>query len=201
MKGIAIFMEGGGETSSTQSHLRQGMAEFLGEIRTDCKEREWHWKLVACGGRDEAYRKFTRFNDVRYHIAVLLVDSEEHVPKDLPCHEHLMKRDGWDLKNVNVDNVHLMVQSMETWIVADLNALQEYYGPKFNSRILPTTQNLEHVSKNDVAQSLCRATTETTKGAYHKIHHAKDLLKLMESSVVRVRCPRCELLFTRLEKL
>lgn len=94
MSGIAIFMEGGGKTASTRSLLRLGMKAFLSGIEDGCRQRKWKWNLVACGSRNEAYRKFIHFRDARYHIVVLLVDSEGQIEKNQPPHQYLTDRDG-----------------------------------------------------------------------------------------------------------
>ena len=59
-------------------------------------------------------------------IIVLLVDVEGSVKTS--AREHLKFRDGWDLSFAADDKVHLMVQTMETRIVADPGALAEYFG-------------------------------------------------------------------------
>ena len=84
---------------------------------------------------------------------------------------------------------------METWIVADPDTLQRYYGQNFARNALPRTDNLELVEKATVADALRRATQRTTKGEYHKIDHASDLLKLIDVTTVCRRCEHCERLF------
>ena len=55
---LAIYMEGGGDGKNTKSALREGMEVFLAEIKNACRARNWHWKLVPCGSRNEARRRF-----------------------------------------------------------------------------------------------------------------------------------------------
>lgn len=81
-----------------------------------------------------------------------------------------------------------MVQVMETWIVADTDALEKYYGRGFRPNQLPRRQDLEEVSKESVATALERTTAETTKGTYHKIRHASDLLARLDPKRVKERC-------------
>ena len=129
-------------------------------------------------------------------IIVLLVDSEAAVTTASPSH-HLQARPGdeWDLAGVCEDHIHLMVQTMETWIVADPDTLQRYYGHNFNSNPLPQRDDLESVGKDAVADALRQATRRTSKGEYHKISHASDLLKQIDPTMVRRRCAHCERLF------
>jgi hypothetical protein len=129
-------------------------------------------------------------------IVALLVDAEEAV--NGPARAHLQSRERWDLKSDPDDVVHLMVQAMEAWIVADPDALAAYYGQKFRRNALPKAQNLETIGKDDVAKALKEATCDTQKGTYHKIRHASDLLKKIDRTKVQKRCPRCACLFDTL---
>ncbi len=199
MSSIAIYMEGGGKKrANSRAMLRTGMDAFLAEIKNAYRAKEWHWKLVACGGRDEAYKGF-RNGDA--DIVVLLVDSEEPVGKSTKPTDHLIARDKWNLHNANDDHIHLMVQSMEAWIVADPDALAAYYGQGFQKNALPRRQNLEKVNKDDIGDSLDRATQKTQKGKYHKIQHARHLLQRINPAIARKRCPHCNRLFRTLPKL
>ncbi len=181
--------------------LRQGMGMFLAEIKNACRKKRWRWNLVCCGTRDEAYKRFQ--NERRNNntdIIVLLVDSETQVDVPTPT-AHLAARDGWNFHGADGDMVHLMVQMMETWIVADPDALKAYYGQGFRANTLPRHQNLEEVSKRNIEQALDRATHGTQKEEYHKIKHAKDLLQRIDPMTVREKCPHCERLFDTLLRL
>ncbi len=91
-----------------------------------------------------------------------------------------------------------MVQAMEAWIVADPSALAKYYGQGFRLAALPKTQNPEDVSKQDLERGLRQATQGTSKGRYHKIRHASDLLRRIDASAVTSRCAYCKRLFETL---
>jgi hypothetical protein len=91
-----------------------------------------------------------------------------------------------------------MVETMETWIVADPDALAAYYGQRFRTNALPHHQDLEELAKIFVATALEQATRHTQKGAYRKIRHASDLLKRIAPQKVRRRCPSCERMFITL---
>ena len=195
---VVIYMEGGGQGRDSKAAIRQGMDMFLTEVKEACRNRSWHWRLVPCGPRDEAYRRFR--NELLNNsagITVLLVDSETAVSSSAP-EKHLAERDGWDFQGVDKNAVHLMVQTMETWIVADPDTLKEYYGRGFRKNALPSHKNLEEVSKKRIAEALNRATQETQKGKYDKIRHARHLLQRMNAGGVRKRCPHCKRLFETL---
>ena len=175
------------------------MDAFLTELKNAVRRRSWNWKLVCCGGREEAFRAFKNAhengNDA---IVVLLVDAEG--PVNGSPSDHLQTRDGWNLNEADDDVVHLMAQVMEAWIVADSEALSRYYGNGFRRNALPTAFDLETVAKVDIDRALRRATQETQKGRYHKIRHASDLLARIDSSRARQRCPHCERLFTLIDE-
>lgn len=191
-------MEGGGDHANSRAMLRQGMDAFLNEIKEAFRQRQWRWKLVCCGGRAEAYRRFMRARtNGEAEIVVLLVDSEGSPGSSTPP-DHLRERDGWAFEGVDDNTIHLMVQTMEAWIVADPEALNSYYGHGFQASSLPRRENLEEVSKQDVANALDRATQNTQKGRYHKIRHARQLLEQIDPEKVRQRCAHCKRLFDTL---
>ena len=197
---VAIYMEGGGNSRDTKAALRTGMAALLGTLKQSAREREVRWKLVCCGPRDEALRRFRNaLRDRDYGTVVLLVDAEDLVATEPGT--HLQARDGWDMTGIDANSIHLMVQTMETWIVADPEILREYYGQRFNAGALPRRPNLEEVSKADVERSLERATAGTQKGRYHKIRHASDLLQRIDPETVKARCRHCERLFIEMGRL
>ena len=195
---ITIYMEGGGNSKNSKAQLRQGMDFFLADIKNAFREKNWRWKLVCCGPRNEAYKRFRNKSlNSDKGIIMLLVDSEEQVNTQTPS-DHLFSRDGWNLKGIDDDRVHLMTQAMETWIVADSQALETYYGTDFKKNVLPSRKNLEKITKSEITRILNQATEGTQKGKYHKIHHAGDILTLMDPATVRKRCPYCERFFKTL---
>ena len=103
-----------------------------------------------------------------------------------------------DLRAISEESIHLMIQIMETWIIADADALVKYYRQHFQNTALPPTQNLEGIEKEQVYKALERATARTQKGAYRKIGHAAALLADIDTAIVRRRCPSCDRLFATL---
>ena len=197
MSGVAIYMEGGGDRRDAKAAIRQGMDRLLQPLKDAARARALHWKLVPCGGRDEAFRRFRdAVGNGDNAIVVLLVDAER--PVSGAPHLHLQSRDGWNMDFADEDTIHLMVQTMETWIVADPYALSGYYKQNFNDNVLPRRTNLEEVAKADIERALERATEHTQKGCYHKIKHASDLLKQIDVERVKARCPHCARLFDKL---
>jgi hypothetical protein len=196
MRGVAIYMEGGGDSAAGKAALRQGMDVFLTVLKVAVRAKSLRWKLVCCGGRNQAFDAFQNASrDEEMAIVILLVDAEGPVTSTSSA--HLTTRDGWALAGVANDVLHLMIQTMEAWIVADPDALTGYYGQHFHPNALPKALNLETVAKVDITKGLDRATRDTQKGTYHKGRHASDLLKLIDVQKVRQRCPNCERLFVQ----
>ena len=194
MTGIAIYLEGGGQGRDTKRRLRIGMDRFLRELKEQARRKSMHWKVVACGGRDQAFRRWSRGPaTARYPVRILLVDAEGPVTGSAVA--HLAARDGWTISQADEASVHLMVQTMESWIVADRSALEGYYGPHLLASALPAAANLETVPKDDIQRALEVATRPTGKGEYHKTRHPPGLLGRLDAARVRARCRTCNRLF------
>ena len=193
-------MEGGGNGKENRAALRQGMDTFLEPLKEAARNKALSWKLVCCGTRNEAFQRFQNaVNNSTDPVNVLLVDAEG--PMNQLPRRHLRDRDGWNLNVTHEDTVHLMVQAMETWIVADSEALNRYYGQGFRANKLPKATDLETVPKTTVERSLGEATKDTQKGRYHKIRHASDLLKRIDAERVRTRCRHCQRLFDEIGQI
>ena len=199
MSSVAIYMEGGG-SRNTRAALRRGMDTLLGSLKKAATDKKMGWKLICCGARNDAFCRFRNAaGNGEATIVLLLVDAEGPVAKG-PC-EHLQADDNWDMTGVHAESVHLMTQTMETWIVADADALCHYYGQGFNARALPEAVNLESVAKQDIDSSLRRATERTGKGRYQKITHASVLLQRIDAEKIKARCHHCQRLFDELGRM
>lgn len=200
MSDIAIYMEGGGDGKENRAALRQGMDTFLQPLKEAARNKALHWKLICCGSRNETFGRFQNAVSSSADVVnVLLVDAEG--PVNQAPRLHLRNQDEWNLSFTPEETIHLMVQAMETWIVADSETLKSYYGQGFRENRLPRAKNLESVPKTDVASSLREATERTQKKSYHKIRHAGDLLKRIDAEKVKARCAHCRRLFEALEEI
>ena len=109
------------------------MDTFLQPLKEVARNKALSRKLVCCGPRNEAFQRFRdAINSRDDAVNVLLVDAEG--PVNQSPRRHLRDRDGWNLSFTREDTVHLMVQTMETWIVADQAALTSYYGQNFRAK-------------------------------------------------------------------
>jgi Domain of unknown function (DUF4276) len=129
---------------------------------------------------------------------ILLVDSEG--PVDVPSSwDHLHARDGWQRPaNAIEDQAHLMVQCMEAWLLADREALIEFYGQGFLAGSLPGQPNIEQIQKASLTPAFRHASKQTTKGSYHKTRHAFALLALIDPNKLRVASVHAASLFDAL---
>jgi hypothetical protein len=197
-KSIRIYFEGGGPSNDGKTKLRQGMDGFLSSLKELAREKHWQWRLIPCGGRADTWAAFQ--NAGKHHTDatnILLVDSEGPVTAPTPK-QHLAQLDHWPVPGIREDCVHLMAQCMETWIVADPDALARHYGEKFTVNVLPKRDNLEEESKTGILDALKRATQNTAKGEYGKIKHAAAILPKLDSRLVRGRCPHAGKFFAML---
>ena len=199
VSGIRIYVEGGGDGSDTKALVREGFGEFLGQLRDAARERRTRWAIVACGSRNSAFDDFeTACRTHRESFNDLLVDSEGPV-SGVP-REHLQRHDGWTTPMPD-DHFHLMVQTMEAWLIADISALERFYSDGFLSNSLPRNPDVEQIDKSQLESALKHATSNTQKGRYHKIRHGARLLGLTDPSTVRQRAAHCEKLFATVETM
>lgn len=197
---IRIFCEGGGDSSSTKDILRKGMSQFPGELVKLARKRRIRWRLALCGSRQSTYDDFViSLKTYPQAFNLLLVDAESKVTQKPWA--HLKGTDGWDPFNTSDDHCHLMVQTMEAWLIGDLDALKKFYGQGFNESAIPRTREVEQIPKRDLEPALRNASRHTSKGQYHKIYHAAKLLELLDTAKVRQAAPHCERLFRTLENL
>lgn len=197
VKETRIYVEGGGGKES-KALMRRAFGRFLSELGPEAWEHEHELQIVACGSREATYEKFQRARKEHPEaFNVLLVDSDgpvEATPR------HHLTAGGWELGSARDEQVHLMVQAMEAWLIADPDALARFYGQGFAPGALPRTQNVENIPKNDLLPAFRRATRGTSKGEYHKTRHAFDILARLDPEKVRRRAPHCDRLFETIHR-
>ncbi|MCL2824713.1 MAG: DUF4276 family protein [Polyangiaceae bacterium] len=192
MKRIRIFVEGGGPNAKRgQDALRKGFNGLLSAQKAAACQKKIEWNIACCGGRQAAYDAFILAIGRKDpdDLVVLLVDSEGAV-KDTAAQGrvgHLRQRDNWQFRGVDANAVHLMIQCMESWIVADPDEVEKFFGADFHRKHLPKRLDLDNEPKADVARSLELATQGTHK-KYHKIKTACLLLERIRPDVVAKRC-------------
>ena len=108
--------------------------------------------------------------------SLIVVDAERSIAADVSVWEHLQQRpgDGWKKPaKAGENDAHLMVQIVESWLLADPEKLAEFYGKGFKVAKLPKPVNgldVESHEKTKVFQGLNAAVKETKHGSYQKFH-------------------------------
>lgn len=181
-----IFVEGGSKGQLAQK-CRQGFARFfekagLGQRRP---------RIISCGTRRAAYEDFclALSKAGKNDVYLLLVDAEAPVMVDKDqVWDHVKSRqgDGWDRPhNAEADMLHLMVECMESWFLADPQALETFFGRGFNAAVLPKKTDIESISKVEVYDALQKATANLkTKRPYGKGEHSFSLLEKINPAKV-----------------
>lgn len=192
---IVIYLEGGG-SKEMRGQLRLAMRRFLRGAFAGSRASV---RIEVCGPRSEAFKQFRAARSAGKAARFLLIDSEGPVDWDQDTAvRFLARQDKWDLGFAEDDRVHLMVQFMETWIVADPNALAGYFGRGFREKSLPSATDLESVSKSVVFRALAAATAQTGKANYRKGRDSAELIRRVDPVLARARCRGCERLFRAL---
>ena len=169
---VKLYVEGGGDSKALKTECRKGFRKFLERAGLAGNMPG----IVACGSRQNAYDSFETAHASQAEVAMLVVDAEGPVTASGPW-EHLNARDGWDRPDAASDGqCHLMVQMMESWFLADTDALESVYGQGFRPQSLPQNPNIEQVPKQDVDSGLAGATRDTKKGRYNKGRDSYEIL-------------------------
>lgn len=195
VKEIRIYFEGA-------KFLRPALGDFLSDVRQQATKKQIQWNIIASGSRGRAFDDFrAALNNHPDAFNLLLVDAEApvvHTPW-----EHLRRRqlDQWPQPDADDSHCHLMVQMMEAWFVADVQALKDYYKQGFNENAVPGTSDVEKIAKDQIEIALKEATRKTSKGKYHKTRHAPAILSLLNVDKVRQAAPHCDRLFKTLHEI
>lgn len=190
--------------------LRAGFIHVFKELYELAESRGIKILSIPSGSRRNACEDFLiSLESYPDAFNVLLVDSESPVSETHTPWEHLRSRkedQPWILDTQGLDDAccHLMVQTMEAWFIADIDALNKFYNGGFKEDYLYQkleNQSLEKVSKYNLSKWLTSATNKTSKGKYHKTRHAPKLLELLDVDKVRRASPSCDRLFITLTKI
>ena len=190
---MKLYVEGGGDSNSLKTECRKGFSKFL--EKAGLKGRMP--RIVASGSRQNAYNDFV-IACRNGEQAMLLVDSESAVAAENSVlgseqpWQHLAERQGdqWSKpNNANEDQCHLMVECMESWLLADRKALAVFFSNGFNENALPaTTRSVESVSKQQLFVSLAQAT-RNCKSSYSKGNNSFKLLARLDANLVMAASP------------
>lgn len=194
---LKLYVEGGGN-HDLDSAVRRGFKFFL--LSAGFKGRLP--KVIACGSRKSAYDDYClAVNDKE--PAMLLIDSEAPVReqfengdfREWKPWEQLQSRkdhldnqcDNWERVGANTD-CHLMVQMMETWFLADVEAMRKYFGSGFNDHNFPgISENIENIAKGKIVDILAYSSKESKKEGYSKGRDSFAILGMINPDKVKER--------------
>lgn len=184
---ISIYVEGGAK-GSLEIRCRKGFREFFEKAGFQGRMPNIH----PCGSRNEAFKDFERAISRAKpdEFIVLLVDSESPIqtsPDKVWDHVKTRQGDQWHKPpNATAEHLHLMVECMEAWFLADKTCLSAYFGQGFKAEKLPQGANIEKITKATIYDGLKRATENCkTKAVYGKGAHSFDLLGRIEPNKVK----------------
>ncbi len=192
---VTVYVEGGGGSKELRTRCRRGFSKLFEKAGL----RGRMPRVVACGSRNDAFGDFSvavKHRGTRASFPVLLVDSEAPVTRG--AWDHLRHRDGWKRPSrATQEQVHLMVQIMESWFLADASVLRRYFGAEFNEGALPKRRDIEAIAKEDVLSAIAAASRDTTKGGYSKGRHSFQILELVAPASLedKGRTPHAKRLF------
>ncbi len=158
-------------------------------------------RVNLCGSRESAYDDFSNAVDRDNSDAMLLVDAEGPVTAADPW-QHLREQDGWQRPQGSAgDDCHLMVQVMESWFLADRDALSTFFGNEFRPNSLPgNPAAIEEIPKDDVLSGLANATRRTARGEYRKGRDGFELIGVIDPDKVAAASPHAKRLLDNLRE-
>ena len=197
---IMLYIEGGGRgvNRALDAPFRQGWKSFFEAAGLQNRLP----RVVRCGSRHQAFERFeTEVTKPKPGtLPLLLVDSEAPVQAACSVWQYLHNHDGWRIPaGATDDHAFLMVQLMETWFLADRDALRTYFGPRFVDSAFKRWPELEDVPKAVVLAALKRATRHCPK-PYSKGKVSFELLTKVDPSRVEAACPHAKVLLDRLRQ-
>ena len=192
---VKVYVEGGGDSRPLKTACRQGFSAFIKKAGLVGRTPS----IVACGSRESAFDRF-KTAVANNQTALLLVDAEGPVTTTGPW-QHLKRQDNWGRPRAATDEqCHLMVQVMESWFLADVGALESFFGRDFRESALPQNPKIENVRKQDVKTGLEQATRNTSKGKYDKGKHSFEILAELDPALVRCKSRHADRFLCELEQ-
>jgi hypothetical protein len=188
-----LFIEGGArgpDSKLLQIQCREGFRRLLEKSGFEGRRPA----LKACGGRDFTFRDFQIAHQTKApgEYVAMLIDSEEPMADITAAWKHLQNVETvpkWQKPTgATDDQVLFMTTCMETWIVADRDALQAHYGSDLQVSALPSLVGLEGRGRHDVQEKLANASRKS-KHAYTKGKRSFEVLAKLTPTVLEEHLP------------
>lgn len=186
VKTLTIYLEGGGDSNELRRRCREGFRKLFEKCGFEKMP-----KHVACGGRGETFKRFcTAFcGSSNNNIVLMLIDSEDPMSNTEQTWAHLKVRDNWEKPNGAEDaQVLMMTTCMETWIVADREALRAHYGGELNENQLPSLVELENRTRDTIQNALVTATRKCSN-RYEKGKRSFQVLAVLNRTTLESHLP------------
>lgn len=206
VKEVRLYIEGDTKQKGSGNSItrRQGFNEFFGKWVKE-KNLNARFHSILCGDRGSAVKIFLNDNAIySKDLVILLIDTERE--KDINENAIVFLRKdfpSYDFKEIKESQCHFMVQTMESWFLADKEKLAECYDNKFNEKVLLKNKEVEKIPKKDAIDGLKNATKETRngKGEYGKGADSGKILGEIRPQKVRAAAPHCKILFKTISEL
>jgi len=188
---IKLYIEGGGDSPLQDTLFREGWRTFLEKAGLKGKMPS----TFRGGSRNDTFAAYqtavrTKRSD---ELPLLLVDSEDLITGGNTEWQHLKSRDNWNQPAGAGDNdAFLMVCCMETWFLADREALKRFFHDCWRDNAVPQWADLEAISKEMVFEKLAPATDGCGKKSYAKGKRSFEILKAINPAKVEKKVPGSE---------
>lgn len=170
VKKLRVYFEG-------DDRFRPGFRQFLSEIAEAARSKRCYLDLIAAEGTPvQDFQAALKSHPDAWNVLVL--DSED------PQEFQLRKK---SLEGGDPDSIFWMVEIMESWFLADTDALKALFG----GNVTKGNPKVEEIPKVDVLAKLKRVSG----GEYHKVNHGMKLLELIDPAKVRKAAPNCDRMF------
>ena len=173
--------------------LRLGFHKLLEPHVARARQQRIRFRLIAGGSHAETIKDFLRScREQPASLNVLLIDSEEPVTGTPDFIQSLRARSYWDTTAAcSDDQVNLMVQTMESWFIADPQALAAHFGQAFAGSSLPSPQQAESTSPPDLTKAIGQSLRSPNRRGrrYDKARDGAALLALIDRATVSRHCP------------
>ncbi|HRK28748.1 MAG TPA: DUF4276 family protein [Chitinophagales bacterium] len=181
---VVLFIEG--DPNSPNGDLRYGFAKLL-----EKKAKGNMPKIILSGSKQHAIEKF--FYAKRQGLkALLLIDLDKP--------ETQVEQDMLEYRlNTFANDVFYMIQEMEAWFLSQPDILDSFFGKDMGgakiSKKIPSKKTTQIMKPSELLRDITR---QTTKGGYHKIKHAFELLRLLDAEKLENDIPEFRRLIRRI---
>jgi hypothetical protein len=184
-----LYLEGGSagaQSKEVNIRCREGFRKLL----ENCGFEGRMPRLIACGARGSAFDDFSfAHSSGQADYVGLWIDSEDLLPDLEAAWQHLHARDHWKRPNGAADDqVLFMTTCMETWFVADRDAMKFHFGVELQDSALPPLIQLESRTRHEIQDKLMHASRDCSN-RYAKGRRSFEILGKLNPDVLEKQLP------------